>query len=279
MSRICYKTDGIKEFNYVICYSLCICMPWLPFIFYIFQTRFCTFGPNFPDPQMRSESLKNIWFYTNLTFFASYSLAILRIFVAFPLPVPPSFINCIFLLVSYALTFQGFIAHLKSQEVNLVARKVFTHPNMFCIFLFLCFVPNILLLPFYLLSIYHIVSSIVARKETFQSYFFYNFVVFLNSNIGSIGRTALLLEIVLFPVACGMALFRKIGLITVVAYALMLRQQYSLNNSMKAVAMECIHGMHALVMKMPEGMRMRCLKITGGAGTVVNSQVNVKKNQ
>jgi len=228
---------------------------------------------------MSPESFKNLWFYTNSAFFINYSLSILKLLVAFPLPVLPSSVNCLLLFVSYALTFRGFLPHLKSQEINTIAKKIFTHPNMFCIFLFLCFVPNILLLPFYLLTVYHMVTSIVARKETFQFYFFYNFVVFLNTNISAIGKAALVLEIGLFPVACIMMVMRRIGLLTLLAYGLMLRQQYSQSASMKEVAMESVQQLHGLFMKMPEGVRMRFLKVTGYLGAAVGREKEIKKKQ
>lgn len=211
---------------------------------------------------MNKKSFKDIWFYANASFFINYSLILLRLFVAFPIPCLPSFFNSLFLLVAYSLTFQGLVTNYKSYNINTLVTKVITHPNTFCILLFLCFVPNILLSPFYLLCIYHIVSYIIAKKEAFHSYFFYNSVVFLNTNITTIGRSALFLEIFLIPITFILLLRGKIGAISLIAYFLMIRQQYTSNNNMKAVVLECLQYAHNIAMNLPDGVKMRYFEVS-----------------
>ncbi|ELA42147.1 uncharacterized protein VICG_00790 [Vittaforma corneae ATCC 50505] len=228
---------------------------------------------------MNKKSLRDIWFYSNVCFFINYSLAILRVFVAFPLPRLPSFFNCIFLLLAYTLTFQSIIANFKAYDTLMFIKKIFSHPNTFCIVFFLCFVPNILLSPFYLLTIYHIVSSIVAKKDTFHSYFFYDFVVFLNTNIATIGRSALFLEILLIPIAVSMVVLRRISTVTLLIYLLMIRQQYISNNNMKAIVSECIQRMHNLAMNMPDSIKMRYLELMNYVRSLSKSEKNQKQKQ
>lgn len=208
---------------------------------------------------MAKPSPKDLWFYSNTLFFLNYTLVILKLLVTFPLPSFPSSFNCLFLLLAYILTFKGFFSNFKAYDVTTLLKKIFTHPNTSCIALFLCFVPNLLLLPFYPLSLYHIVSYIVSKKEAFSKYFFYNFVIFLNTNIYIIGRSALFLEILLVPVAGVLLALRKIGVISLTVYLFMIRQQYISNSNMKAVVIECMQVMHSLIMKLPDSIKMRCL--------------------
>lgn len=243
---------------------------------YLLKGVFCVF---LYTPSMNKKSLKDIWFYSNVCFFINYSLAILRAFVAFPLPRLPSFFNCVFLLLAYALTFQSIVANFKAYDTSTLIKKIFAHPNTFCIFLFLCFVPNVLLSPFYLLAVYHIVSSIVARKEAFHSYFFYDFVVFLNTNIATIGRSALLLEIVIIPVAVIMAILRRISMLTLSIYLLMIRQQYVSNNNMKAIVLECVQRAHGLAMQMPDSIKMKYLELVNYARSLNKSEKDQKQKQ
>lgn len=84
---------------------------------------------------MNTEPLRDLWHYINLCFVVNYSLHLLGLFVAFPLPCLPSFFNSLFLLEAYSPASQGFVSKFKAYVVNTLGEKIFTHPNTFCTFL------------------------------------------------------------------------------------------------------------------------------------------------
>lgn len=229
---------------------------------------------------MNSLSIKDIWLILNLCFIVNYSISILKIFLAFPLLSLPSFFNSLFLLCAYALTLQTLFSQLKiSSSISYkFFKKVVSHPNTFCLFVFICFPPNILLFPFYLLSLYHLASAVVSRKEEFNRYFFYDICVFIDKNLNNIGRTALFLEIISIFIATILLLMRKISPITLLSYIFMVRQQYITNNTMKSVCMEMIQYLNECMKKLPDNIKNNITIVTGYMDRITKKE-DIKKNQ
>lgn len=229
---------------------------------------------------MNSLSIKDIWLILNLCFIVNYSISILKIFLAFPLLSLPSFFNSLFLLCAYALTLQTLFSQLKisSSISSKFFKKVVSHPNTFCLFVFICFPPNILLFPFYLLSLYHLASAVVSRKEEFNRYFFYDICVFIDKNLNNIGRTALFLEIISIFIATILLLMRKISPITLLSYIFMVRQQYITNNTMKSVCMEMIQYLNECMKKLPDNIKNNITIVTGYMDRITKKE-DIKKNQ
>lgn len=226
---------------------------------------------------MDRNKIKDIWFYSNVCLFVNYSLRILRIFVVLPLPVLPAFFNSLFLLVAYVLTFEALFSHFPVTGAAVFLKKAFAHPNAYCILLFLCFVPNTLLLPFYLLSIYHIVTFISSKKERFGSSAVYQWCVSLRCCISSLGRLSLFLQIVLFPVAFLMLLLGWIGFPALLAYGIMLRQQYVLNEHMRSVMGEVLQYANKMAMKLPDWLRMEYFDFVNSVRKYFQGKKEIKK--
>lgn len=204
---------------------------------------------------MDKKQIQNLWLYSNSLFLLNYSLAILSLFVAFPVPKLPSFFNNLFLIFSYALTFQSLAANIKSQGIATFLTKASSQPNTFCLALFLTFIPNILLLPFYVLCIYHICSAVLSRKKEFENYFFYEICVALGKNLNSIGRLALILELTMAPLCVILLFARYISIFSLIAYFIMVRRQCQTNKAMKDVLGEILHTLHGILSKMPENYK------------------------
>lgn len=215
------------------------------------------------NPWMNKLSIKDIWLILNLCFIINYSISILKIFVAFPLLNLPPFFNSLFLFCAYALTLQTLFSQFSTKNISKFSKKIISHPNTFCLFVFLCFPPNLLLFPFYLLSLYHLASAVVARKEEFNKYFFYDLCVFIDKNLNTIGRTALFLEIFSVFIALVLLVIRRISLFTLLSYIFMIRQQYITNDTMKSVCMEIIVQINELFHKLPTNFRDRFSAVTG----------------
>lgn len=199
------------------------------------------------------KKIRELWFYSNLVFIVNYVLTYTRMFISVPLPHLPSFFNNLCLLVSYGVTILDLFRNMRSPGFSL--RKIYTNQNLICLGLFLCFVPNILLLPFFLLSVYHINADILSRKQEFEKYFFFDFCALLGRNSSNIGRTAMYLEVLLVPVSFVLLLARKLGFIPFVVYCAIVRQQYINNRSMKSVVEEIILKVDDLISRMPDWMK------------------------
>lgn len=200
-----------------------------------------------------TRKIRELWFYSSMAFIVNYTLTYLRMFVSVPLPHLPSFFNNLCLLVSYGVTILDLFRSMNSPGFTF--KRIYTNQNFVCLGLFLCFVPNILLLPFFLLSVYHINANILSRKQEFEKYFFFDFCVLLGRNSSRIGRTAIYLEVLLVPISLILLLCRRLGFIPFIVYCAIVRQQYINNRSMKSVVEEIILKVDDLVSKMPNGIR------------------------
>lgn len=195
------------------------------------------------------KSIRDLWFYSNLAFIINYSITIFRLFVYIPIPYLPSFFNNIFLLVSYSVTILSLVKKVGSSGFTF--KKILSNQNFICLGLFIFFVPNILLFPFFLLSIFHVNGDILARKKEFEKLFFFDLCVFLGRNAANIGRMAMICEILLIPVSFVMVLFRRLNILPFLVYCIIVRQQYITNKTMKSVVGEAVMKIDGIFAKMP----------------------------
>ncbi|KAM0680064.1 hypothetical protein GINT2_001754 [Glugoides intestinalis] len=228
---------------------------------------------------MNRSTVKDIWFYSNICLFINYSLTILKLFVALPIPRLPSFFNSAFLIVSYSLTFEALLSNLKTTGLNAFIKKICSQPNAYCIALFFCFPPNIILFPFYILGMYHIATFVTTKKERFGSSFIFEYCVFLNNNTASIGRLSLFFQVLLVPVAFILFVVRSIGLMTFLAYVLMVRHQYMASEHMRAVVGEILQYLNGLSMNMPDEVKMNYLGVMNYIQSQFRKEKNVKEKQ
>lgn len=190
-----------------------------------------------------SREIKKIWFYLNILFVANYSLSILRMFIRIPLPRLPNIFNILFLISVYAITLIDILKNVK---------KLFSHPNTFCLFLFFTLPHQILLFPFFILSIYHINSFILSQKKTFERMPFFNICAMIGQHTASIGKLAMYSEVLDIPISILMMIFRKASIWTVLAFVLIVRQQYFNNSVMKGVIGEILMHSDTFFNNMPE---------------------------
>lgn len=228
---------------------------------------------------MDKKSIQDFWLYSNIAFVSNYTLFLLSLCVAFPVPRLPSFFNCFFLIFAYALTFHSLFINFKSQSLNSFASKIFSQPNTFCLFFFATFPPIILLIPFYLLSIYHITSAILSRKKDFENFFFYEIFVVFGKYLTSIGRCALIIELSLTPVCIIMTLFRRCSIFTFISYIFMVRKQCQINKAMRDVLDECIHKIHGLFLKLPDNYKAMYLQAVKRWQNVTKKEDLKKKSE
>ena len=210
---------------------------------------------------MDKKTIQDLWLGSNIAFVLNYTLLILNLFVAFPVPRLPSIFNSLFLIFAYTLTFHSLFINLKSQSFNSLIFKIISQPNTFCIGFFITFPPNILLAPFFLLSIYHITSAVLSRKKEFEIYFFYEICIVLGKHLTFIGRLALLIELFLSPICFILVLFRKISFFTLISYICMVRKQCQSNKVMKDIFEECMLNVHSVLLKLPDNYKAMYLQI------------------
>lgn len=226
---------------------------------------------------MDKKRIQDFWLYSNAVFVVNYILLILSIFIAFPVPRLPSYFNNIFLILAYALTFHSLVVNFKAQDLNTLFSKITSQPNTFCLAFFITFPPNLLLSPFFLLSVYHITSAVLSRKKEFENYFFYSACSVLGKNLSGIGRFALLSELLLVPVCVVLLFLGKIRIFTLIAYVSMVRKQYQTNKAMKDVFDECMHNVHSFFLKLPDSYKSSYLQALGSLQKLFKKEEDTKK--
>jgi transmembrane protein 33 len=193
-----------------------------------------------------SKNLKDFWLYLNLLFICNYTLAIANLCTTIYVPSLPSWINSVVLIVTYAITMVDIFKNLP---------KLVRHPNFICIFLFATFPCNILLLPFFLLSVYHLNNEIISKKKIYEKYFFYQVSCAIAVHSIYIGRFAMFSEVFCIPLSFILFAMGRSSILTFVAYAVIVRQQYINNQSMKSVIKEIIFKIDQLLGCLPDSMK------------------------
>lgn len=171
-------------------------------------------------------SSKKTWVSLNALFVANYSLSIILYVVRIPLYPLPNFVNVLCLASSYAISLLPFVSSVS---------EILSQPNIYCIVVFLTFPHEILLLPFYLLSMYHLSSFVISNKRIFEGTNTYAICMALFTYHVGLGRLALLTEILAVPLSFLMIFFRASSIVTFTAFAAMVRQQYFSNPAMRSV--------------------------------------------
>ncbi|TBU16347.1 hypothetical protein CWI40_041610 [Ordospora colligata] len=169
---------------------------------------------------------KKVWMSLNMLFVANYSLYVILHLLRIPLYPLPNFVNVMSLVLSYSIS---LLPHLSS------IGEVVAQPNVYCIAVFLTFPHEMLLLPFYLLAIYHMSSFVLSNRKIFETSCIYPVCVSLSAHHVALGRLALLAEAFTVPVSFLMIFFRKSSIVTCTALVAMVRQQYFTNPAMKNV--------------------------------------------
>ncbi|KAL6121950.1 hypothetical protein NUSPORA_01059 [Nucleospora cyclopteri] len=174
-------------------------------------------------PQLK---IREIWCFINLLFLLNYTLRILSLFVravSFP-----NFINCFLLVLAYAITIY---------ESQRVAGDFTSNPNIVAIFFFIMIPPWFLLLPYYLLSIYHTVNFIVTNEKTEKivkrNNLLHKILLYVYKNRGFIGEIALYFEILNIFICLFTFRFNFF-----IISLMIVRHQYFINSSMKKVVIK-----------------------------------------
>eukprot|EP00919_Chromeraceae_sp_WS-2016_P015051 GHVR01035395.1.p1 GENE.GHVR01035395.1~~GHVR01035395.1.p1 ORF type:complete len:123 (+),score=12.81 GHVR01035395.1:3557-3925(+) len=105
---------------------------------------------------------------------------------------------------------------------------------------FLTFPHEILLLPFYLLSIYHLSSFVLSNKKIFERTTTYTICMGLSTYHVGLGRLALLTEILAVPLSFLMIFFRASSIVTFTTLAAIIFQQSC--NAQCLWRDACVHG-------------------------------------
>ncbi|KAG5859927.1 transmembrane protein 33 [Encephalitozoon hellem] len=174
----------------------------------------------------RLNSTKKTWMMLNMLFGANYTLYIILHLIRIPIYPLPNFVNILCLISSYSIS---LLPHFSS------IGEILSQPNIYCIMVFLTFPHEILLLPFYLLSIYHLSSFVLSNKKIFERTGIYPVCVSLSAYHVSLGRLALFTEALAVPLSFLMIFLRKSSLVTFTTFIAMVRQQYFNNPSMRSV--------------------------------------------
>lgn len=174
----------------------------------------------------KSKETKNLWLGLNAFFAANYSLYILLFIIRIPLAPLPGVVNTLSLIISYSL---GLKMSYKGIS------DAISQSNFYCLIVLITFPNQILLMPFYLLSIYHLSSYVLSNRKIFEKTAVYTMCLAVATYHVQLGRLALILEILCVPVSFGLILFGYSNFATFTAYSAMVRQQYLTNPTMRSV--------------------------------------------
>lgn len=225
-----------------------------------------------------SKEYRKLWLYCNIAFIINYTLKTFSFLVTVPIPVFPNFFNSICLILIYSILVFDLIVNYRNKNITL--QHVYGNQNLFCLAFFFFFVPYILLLPFYLLCIFHVNNSVLLEKKIHENRFYYEFCVSLGKYSSLLGRASLFLEVCLIPVALVMTLMRKFGVVPFILYLVIIRQQYMTNNNMKSVINELIQTLEAGMTKyMPKKVLDCYLKAKPLIGRYCGCENTAKKMQ
>lgn len=191
-------------------------------------------------------SAKKAWMSLNALFVANYSMYIVLHIVRLPVHPLPNFVNILSLVSAYALS---LLPHLSSVS------EILSQPNIYCIAVFLTFPHELLLLPFYLLSMYHLSSFVLSNKKIFDRTALYTVCMALSMHHVALGRLALLAEILAVPQSFAMVFFRRASIITFTALTAMVRQQYFNNPAMRSVFGEIRVAMDRWILNCPRDVQ------------------------
>lgn len=201
---------------------------------------------------------------SNTLFILNYSLYILPFIINIHInPIP--YINYILLIISYStylinITYNNLkknnLTYSNRTSSNLTYNNqtynnqtynnqtynnlpnlndIFNHPNTYCLLVFITFPSTILLFPFYLLSIHNMMSFILSNKKVFENTRIYKICRYLSSFHYSIGRFALMSEIICSGLCLILYFLRIDSFCTLVAYFVMVRNQYVTHGFMRSV--------------------------------------------
>ncbi|CAD25303.1 hypothetical protein [Encephalitozoon cuniculi GB-M1] len=171
-------------------------------------------------------STKKTWMLLNALFATNYTLYLMLHLIRIPIYPLPNFVNILCLASSYAIS---LFPHFSS------IGEILSQSNIYCIMVFFTFPHEALLLPFYLLSIYHLSSFVLSNKKVFERTAIYPVCVSLSVYHIALGRLALFTEVFTVPLSFLMIFLRKSSLVTFTALVAMVRQQYFNNPSMRSV--------------------------------------------
>lgn len=182
----------------------------------------------------------------NTLFAVNYTLYIVLHLIRIPIYPLPNFVNILCLISSYSIS---LLPHLSSMK------EILSQPNIYCITVFFTFPHEALLLPFYLLSIYHLSSFVLSNKKTFERTSIYPICVSLSAYHVTLGRLALFTEVLAVPLSFLMIFLRKSSLVTFTTFIAMVRQQYFNNPSMRSVFGEIRVSLDKWVLSCPRDVQ------------------------
>lgn len=191
-------------------------------------------------------SSKKTWMSLNAFFVVNYTLYIVLRLIRIPIYPLPNFVNILCLASSYAISLLPYISSIS---------EILSQPNIYCIVVFLTFPHELLLFPFYLLSIYHLSSFVLSNKKVFERTALYTMCVTLSTHHVGLGRLALFTEILTVPLSFLMILFRKSSIVTLTALIAMVRQQYFNNPTMRSVFGEIRVSMDGWILSCPRDIQ------------------------
>lgn len=173
--------------------------------------------------------VKRTWAVSNLFFVTNYSIYLLLYIIKIPIHPFPQILNILSLVISYSTSLTKCFNNIGG---------IFEESNFYCILVFITFPRNILLLPFYFLSVYHLITFILSNKSCFEKYWIYGLCRSLSNIHVVLGRIALMAEVVCCALSFVLFFTRFGSLGTFVAYGVMIRQQYYNNPNMRSVLSE-----------------------------------------
>lgn len=194
---------------------------------------------------------KKIWAICNILFVINYTLYLTLFFIRLPLPYLPSIFNIIFLIISYSTSLSKMVYNLSA---------IPTQPNFYCILVFFTMPSNFLLIPFYFLSLYHLISFVLSNKNLFEKYLIYRACIVASNFHVALGRIALLCKIICVPLSLLMFMFGSGSIGTFLTYVWMVRQQYQNIPAMRSVFGEVRVRMDELAGSMPENVQYFYIK-------------------
>lgn len=199
-----------------------------------------------------THDVKRTWFFLNVVFILSYAMRIARFFVRLPLPRLPTALNTLVLFAAYAAA----LSKLANRPAQLLA-----HPNALCALFFLTFPPAILHLPFFLLSVYHANTYVLANQALYRSSWAFPLAVWIEQHYTRLGQLAMLTEALSIPLAFILYPLGRASLKNILALCLIVRQQYYSSAVMRGVLTEILGQFDKLGGSVPAGLRDAVLKI------------------
>lgn len=166
-----------------------------------------------------------IWAISTIAFMLAYTINYIPYIIKIPLAVNKH-ILAILLIISYGSTYD-IKATLDKPQSALIKS------NTYCLFLFVTFPTNILLLPFFFMSILNISSYVIKNRKRYETFKIYELTKQIMLRKRIVYLFCCILEVLMIPMCILLMVFGLCTLLTFLAYFYIVLFEYQMNGVMK----------------------------------------------